>query len=58
MLTYISNKILVNSKIKKKLFHLGIIDQMLNLPELSPKEFKKQVSASANSIALGLQNTH
>jgi hypothetical protein len=46
-----SNKILMNSKIKKKLFHLLLIRDLLLLPRQDPREFKKMVSKLANDVA-------
>ena len=47
----ISNKILLNSKIKKKLFHLKVTNILLNTRTTDPKEYKKLVSRKANNIA-------
>lgn len=48
LVSNMSNKILMNSKIKKKLFHLLLIKELFTLPSLDVKEFKKQVSRKAN----------
>jgi len=47
----ISNKILMNSKIKKKLFHIKVAKVLLNSDTVDPKIYKKNVSRSANKIA-------
>ncbi len=46
-----SNKILMNSKIKKKLFHLLLIRELFFIPRQDPREFKKLVSKQANEVA-------
>lgn len=40
----------MNSKIKKKLFHLLLIKELFGLPLLDCKDFKKMVSRKANEI--------
>ena len=50
-LTHISNKILLNSKIKKKLFHLLIAHLILTLTFLDVPDFKRKISREANIIA-------
>ena len=47
----ISNKILLNSKIKKKLFHLKAASILLHTETTDPKAYKKLVSRKANLIA-------
>lgn len=47
----ISNKILLNSKIKKKLFHLKVTSVLLYTNATEAKFYKKFVSKKANSIA-------
>ena len=47
----ISNKILLNSKIKKKLFHLKVTSVLLHTNVSEAKFYKKQVSKMANTIA-------
>lgn len=47
----ISNKILMNSKIKKKLFHLKVAKILLNSEAFDAKVYKKNVSRGANKIA-------
>lgn len=54
----ISNKILLNSKIKRKLFHLKATHILLNTVSPTPKLFKKQVSSRVNSIASSLFENH
>lgn len=51
----ISNKILMNSKIKKKLFHLKVAKVLLHSHAQDAKEYKKNVSRSANAIAAQLE---
>ena len=51
LLAHISNKILLNSKIKKKLFHLLIAQTILMHTYFDPKDFKRRVSKEANIIA-------
>lgn len=46
-----SNKILMNSKIKKKLFHLLLVRDLFAIPLDDPREFKKLVSRHANEVA-------
>ena len=46
-----SNKILMNSKIKKKLFHLLLIREIFNVPRTDQREFKKLVSKLANDVS-------
>ncbi len=50
-LAHISNKILLNSKIKKKLFHLLIAHLILTLTFLDVPDFKRKISREANIIA-------
>lgn len=47
----ISNKILMNSKIKKKLFHLKVAKILLHSEAHDAKVYKKNVSRGANKIA-------
>jgi len=47
----ISNKILMNSKIKKKLFHLKVAKILLHSEANDAKVYKKNVSRGANKIA-------
>lgn len=42
----------MNSKIKKKLFHLKVARILLQTKAKDAKEFKKLVSRKANTIAL------
>lgn len=42
----------MNSKIKKKLFHLKVARILLETQTTDPKEFKKLVSRKANTVAL------
>lgn len=42
----------MNSKIKKKLFHLKVARILLRSDALDAKEYKKNVSKQANMIAL------
>ena len=51
LLANLSNKIMMNSKIKKKLFHLRVAQAIFSLPLMEAKEFKKRVSKDANLIA-------
>ena len=51
LLANLSNKIMMNSKIKKKLFHLKVAKAIFSLPLMEAKEFKKTVSKEANNIA-------
>jgi hypothetical protein len=51
LVSSMSNKILMNSKIKKKLFHLLLIRELFTIPLQDPREFKKQVSKKANEVA-------
>jgi hypothetical protein len=46
-----SNKILMNSKIKKKLFHLLLIRELFSIPLEDPREFKKIVSKRASEVS-------
>jgi len=48
LVSNMSNKILMNSKIKKKLFHLLLIKELFAIPLQDAREFKKQVSKKAN----------
>jgi hypothetical protein len=48
LVSNMSNKILMNSKIKKKLFHLLLIRELFSLPRHDAKEFKKLVSRRAS----------
>lgn len=48
----------MNSKIKKKLFHLLLIKELFSLPHLDVKEFKKQVSRKANEITISQLPNH
>lgn len=41
----------MNSKIKKKLFHIKVAKILLNSEAEDPKIYKKNVSRSANKIA-------
>ena len=41
----------MNSKIKKKLFHLKVARILLQTTTSDPKEFKKIVSKKANAVA-------
>jgi hypothetical protein len=50
-LSHISIKILLNSKIKKKLFHLLIVDLILNGHFADCKDFKRKISREANIIS-------
>ena len=50
-LSHISNKILLNSKIKKKLFHLLIAHLILTDHFVDLKDFKRKISRSANIIS-------
>ena len=50
-LSHISNKILLNSKIKKKLFHLLIANLILTDTFTDVKDFKRKVSREANIIS-------
>lgn len=45
----------MNSKIKKKLFHLKVAKVLLHLRADDAKEYKKNVSRSANAIAATLE---
>lgn len=49
-LAHISNKILLNSKIKKKLFHLLIAHLILTLDFVDVRDFRRRVSHEACSI--------
>ena len=49
--TNILNKILMNSKIKKKLFHLKVAKILLETVTPDSKFYKKHVSKKANLIA-------
>jgi hypothetical protein len=51
LVSSMSNKILMNSKIKKKLFHLLLIRELFTIPLQDPREFKKQVSKKANEVS-------
>lgn len=51
----ISNKILMNSKIKKKLFHIKVANVLLNYDIVDAKNYKKNVSRSANKIAAEIE---
>lgn len=53
-----SNKILMNSKIKKKLFHLLLIRDLFQLPSQDCKDFKKMVSRRAGEITNSRLPTH
>lgn len=48
LLSNMSNKILMNSKIKKKLFHLLLVRGLFAIPLHDPRQFKKLVSRHAN----------
>ncbi len=48
---HISNKIFINSKIKKKLFHVLIAHAILAHSALELTEFKRKISREANAIA-------
>ena len=50
-LAHISNKILINSKIKKKLFHILIAHLIFTSEYSDLKDFKHRVSKEANRIA-------
>jgi hypothetical protein len=50
-LSHISNKILLNSKIKKKLFHLLMASLILGSYFQDVKDFKRKVSREANTIS-------
>jgi hypothetical protein len=50
-LAHISNKIFINSKIKKKLFHILIAHVILMTNHNDLKDFKRRVSKEANIIA-------
>lgn len=50
-LSHLSNKILINSKIKKKLFHLLIAQLILMTDFIDVKDFKRKISREANLIA-------
>jgi hypothetical protein len=50
-LAHLSNKVLINSKIKKKLFHLLIAHLILMPDHRELKEFKRRISREANLIA-------
>ena len=50
-LSHISNKILLNSKIKKKLFHLLMAGLILGSFFQDVKDFKRRVSREANAIS-------
>lgn len=50
-LSHISNKILLNSKIKKKLFHLLITHLILLADFQDVKDFRRRVSKEANLIS-------
>jgi hypothetical protein len=52
LVSNMSNKILMNSKIKKKLFHLLLVRDLFAIPRDDPREFKKLVSRHANDVAL------
>jgi hypothetical protein len=51
LISNMSNKILMNSKIKKKLFHLLLVRDLFAIPLDDPREFKKLVSRHANEVA-------
>ena len=51
LVSNISNKILMNSKIKKKLFHLLLVRELFSIPLENAREFKKLVSRRANEVA-------
>lgn len=51
LVSNVSNKILMNSKIKKKLFHLLLLRDLFNIPRHDPREFKKLVSKLANDVS-------
>lgn len=46
-----SNKILMNSKIKKKLFHLLLVRELFSISLKEGREFKKIVSKKACEIS-------
>jgi hypothetical protein len=48
---HISNKIFMNSKIKKKLFHILVAHFMLSSGHLELRDFRRRVSREANAIA-------
>ena len=50
-IAHISNKIFINSKIKKKLFHVLIAHFILSSGHLELKDFRRRVSREANTIA-------
>jgi len=50
-LSHISNKILLNSKIKKKLFHLLMVALILGNYFSDVKDFKRRVSREASMIS-------
>ncbi len=41
----------MNSKIKKKLFHLLLVRELFTIPLEDAKEFKKQVSKKASQVS-------
>ena len=41
----------MNSKIKKKLFHLLLIKELFDIPIEDPREFKKLVSKRASDVS-------
>jgi hypothetical protein len=45
----------MNSKIKKKLFHIKVANILLNCETVDPKIYKKNVSRSANKIAAEIE---
>jgi PIN domain nuclease of toxin-antitoxin system len=50
LVSSMSNKILMNSKIKKKLFHLLLIKELFTIPVDDAREFKKMVSKKSSLI--------
>lgn len=54
----VSNKLLMNSKIKKKLFHLLLLPRLLALPRHDARLFKKSVSQAATQVATALLPPH
>lgn len=41
----------MNSKIKKKLFHLYVVKSLFEVYDVDLKEFKKRISRLANTIS-------
>jgi hypothetical protein len=58
LVSNMSNKILMNSKIKKKLFHILLIKELFSLPACDCKTFKKIVSRKANEITASSMPPH